>query len=207
MPTRRSFLLALAAAATLPLTACVTRQLLGSNRHRHSEEINSILLSADEKNLVVITGGYHYLFPAPAAIVATIKQDFQRHVSASFSDFRVDDEGSTLGEVTLQLEAGAPEAAGRAAAQAGYRDSASGMYAQCSLHGRRYRAGAQVPAQQYTLNRTYRVQIDAPAAAGERAGKLMLTPITLALDGALLLFGVPLLLLALTLKCKDRHCF
>lgn len=206
MQTRRSFLLALAAAAALPLTACVTRNLLASNRQRQSNEIDSILLSADEKNLVVITGGYHYLFPAPPAMLATLKQDFHRYATASFSDFHVDDEGTTMGEVRLQLQE-APEAASRAAALAGYRDSAGGMSATCAVKGRRYQAGAIAPSQQYQLNRAYRIYIDAPASAGERGGKLMLTPITLALDGALILFGVPLLILALSLKCNDKQCF
>lgn len=198
---RRTFLLSMMAMSSLAMTGCVTNRLLDSGGY-YTEEISSLFISKDGKTLVAVTQNYHYIFEAPKVVVNTLQKSFHQYVSANFSDFHVDENEVTKGRLTLTIS-DAPEAEIASATSSGYKKYTNAISANCDLIGKRYKANGAISAEKYVLNHPYKIFVTAPDSTSEKAAKLLLSPITIAVDGVLILFGVPLMLLGLGIACKN----
>jgi len=216
---RRLLILFGAVGITGILTGCVTESLFKDDRY--GEELSSVLISEDSKKIVFIGKNYHYIFDAPPILVKTLTASFHKSVSALLSNFHVDGEGNVKGDVTLTLSIKAPDQDKLAAMELGYRKGTilnSGYYCEyrVTLTGIRYKSnGIQPQLVSQKLNRTYNVNVIAEQSAGEKAAKALLTPITVAIDGALLIGAIPLVLVGaiaittvVTVECHDKpNCF
>lgn len=174
------------------LSGCVTRSLF--EPHRYVEVISSVLVSQDKKTLAVLTDDYHYIFDAPDTVVTTVLSSFHRLVVPKFSEFHVDSDGRISGELTLVLTPNAPEQDRTNAMLAGFKSSPNGgSVFNCKLSGTRYRANGVKPSDvSQRLNKEYRIHVRAEQATSAKAAKSLLTPITIAADGVLLIAGVAL---------------
>jgi hypothetical protein len=196
---RRSIAIGAMAAASTLLTGCLTNALL--REHRYGESVSSILISADKKYLVFVGTKYHYIFDAPAILVKTIGSRLHASIHGSLGLFTVDEVGTTTGEYTLMLLSTASEQDRLTASELGFRqrrptlDRSPYEYSG-RLFGRRYAANGLQPGKEQRLNRTYTVYVSAEQSRIERSAKLLLTPLTLTVDGVLAIATVPLLLVA-----------
>jgi len=195
---RRLILISGAMGAAGLLTGC-TRALF-KNRE-YSEDISSVLISQDGKKLVAIGKQHHYIFDAPRAIVQTLRASFHPFVSGAFGKFYVDSDGQISGRYRLALSSFALEQDRADAIAAGYKPTEDGHLAfDGELKGVRYSAGdVRLPATAEKLNQTYRVLISAEQSTAMKAAKSLLTPITVAVDGALFIVAIPLLAISLSL--------
>ena len=220
---RRDFMLMGALASTCGLSACagadagspmraedvfVTGQLFRNERYR--ETVSSLLISSDEKNIVVMTEKYHYVFDAPPELVAALKAPFHAAITGYLGTLHVKGSGASVIRYELALNKNASQEDREQALSAGFKAStgtSNRLSIQGDLRGTRFASnGVQPPAQSpLLLNRTYVVSVNAELSPAEISGRALLTPITLTADGALVLgmVAVGILLLPLLLVFKD----
>ncbi len=157
------------------------------------EIVSSVLISADEKTLVVMTHQFHYIFAAPSALVQTLKGTFHPYVEATVSQFHVDINGKTSGTLSLFVSNAPTEALG-AAVTAGFTRTSRGAVFTTTLHGDRYSAGDVQATEQFRLNKTYEIEVTSegygwkPSPIGTAAGELAM--------GGLILFSLPIALVS-----------
>ena len=161
----------------------------------YTEQVSSVLMSADNKKLVVMTPKFHYIFDAPPQLVQTLKADFHSHVQASMGVFTVSSKGHTRGQINLKVVDAPPEAI-ESAIRSGYKRSESGAEFTTTLEGERYRAGEVAAPAQYKLNKTYPIEVT--SAQAESATRW--TPIQIILFVPIIA-GVALFGLGLLLNC------
>jgi len=163
----------------------------------YSERITSVLISADEKKLVVFTSDYHYLFEAPPAIVRTLKGAFHPYVTATFGGFRVLADGSMQGSGALQLWKAPADRVDEAVA-AGFTRTGSGRAELLvNLQGHRYKAGSLKPLPRYELNKAYSIEVEAQKSTTHFDA----TPIKIVAGVPLVVGGVALFPLAVAAGC------
>lgn len=205
MNTTRRALILLGGAAAIPMSmGCITAAVMsGGDRETYTETVDSVLVSADGKTLAVLGKDHHYLFDAPEAIKLLLQSDLRDVVEASFHTFSVDANQRISGGYFLRLGKDASPEQKEKAVAAGFKPLPTGALTyNGSLNGTRYAAnGIQATAPSQKLRKTYTIQISAEKSAGAKAastaGKLLLTPITLAADGVLVIVAVPLLLIVM----------
>lgn len=193
--------------AAIPLsTGCVTAALVHdatkSEWKTYQETVSSVLLSADGKTLAVIGQHYHYVFDAPESIKAVLHPELSQIVDASFTTFTVDRSQGIHGTYRLMIDKGATSEQKAAALAAGFKNLPNGdLIASGTLTGKRYGAnGVQATKASQRLQKDYVITVSEDKGAGLNAAKLLLTPITLTVDGILILGTLPLLLIAAASK-------
>lgn len=197
----RSLLLAPLLWAAL-LSGCATETLWKSKpaSDDYVERVSSVLISKDGKTLVIVGSNYHYIFEAPPTIVRTLTSDYQRYVGASLGTFTVDGAQRLTGTFVLHLRDDAPDGAKTSAKNAGFVEDASGyLRSDGVLSGTRYDAGnVNIGADARALNREYHVNINVPRSQNaDLPRKLLLTPLTVAVDGVLIAGGIALVVVAM----------
>lgn len=192
---RRALVLAAIPAIAL-LSGCVTANMHREQSEQYTEDVSSILISKDDRNIVVMTDRYHYIFDAPPALVAILKSPLHKAVRGSLSTLRIDASGKASVDCELALPANASEEQLRFARGVGFMpdyDARKPWKLKLPMQGKRYLAqGVQAPGNTVQLNQRYRVYVIADETSGQKAMKVLATPLTLAADGALLLGGVVL---------------
>ena len=191
--------------AAIPLsTGCITAAVMsGGERETYTENVDSVLVSADGKTLAVLGKDFHYLFEAPEVIKTILLSDLREVVDVSFHTFMVDAEQRIAGGYFMRIAKTASSEQKEKALAAGFKALPSGdLNFNGTLKGTRYAAnGVQATSPTQKLRKQYTINVSAEKSAGgkaaNKAGKLLLTPITLAADGVLILLAVPLLLLAM----------
>ena len=200
---RRYFICRMLTAVTATsLSGCITYGLF--EPEEYDEHVSSLLISKDGKYFVVMTKQYHYVFAAPPAIVASVKSSYHAAISASFSGFNVDAAGKTTGRVVLFLSRPSQEIL-QAAIKDGYTANEYGVEFDTLLTGQRYLAGDVFPTEQYQLNETHTIHVTAEQSKIKKAGKLLVSPVTVAVDGVLFVFGAPVILLMLVTAGPPLH--
>ncbi len=192
---------AAAGAATLSLEGCMTTQL--HEPKYYTETFSAMYITQDQKQIVILGPRYHYIFQAPAELVRLVQSELHADLRASFDDFEVAADQTITGRYDLSLSLGkaslTPEK--EALAQAlGMAPRVRGEWTtKGTLKGQRYAAGdAHRGSEAMTpLNRSYSVSIREQPTAGEAMAKIALTPVTVAVDGALMIAAVVLLPFAL----------
>lgn len=193
---RRLLLLALPAAAAAGLTACMTEQLYRTENRNYAEKVSSVLVTPDGRTLVALGQRYHYIFEAPPVLVGSLRAPVHAHVRGSLRGFSVgDDGGSISGNYELSVAPDVPAPVREAALAMGYKaDANSVLTASGRLSGKRYDAtGFDAAAAKVPLNQTYELVIHEQVPAVGTVGRVALTPLAIAADGAILIGPVALL--------------
>ena len=158
------------------------------------ENLSKIYLSGDDKKLIVISTKYHYIFDIPKALVATFKTSLHQFVTGTLGEMIVDGNNKTSINVGLVLKKEAPETEQKIALDSGFIRAGSDkktIFFNQDLHGVRYSSGGvKPPADSVALNKNYTVHVSAKLSKGQKAGKLLLTPLTITADGAVMLGAI-----------------
>ncbi len=194
--SRRLFLSKMAiGCGMLFLNGCVTHSLYQDPRYR--EVISSVLISSDGMKLVAQGKNYHYIFDAPVTIVKLLQSNLHPYVSGYFNSFSVYRSQEITGNYVLTLNESTPESFVNEAVALGFTiDSSSKakLVYRGNLCGIRYLSGGVAPQQAtHQLNDTHTVVIETPASASRVAARIVLTPVTVAVDGITVLAGVVLM--------------
>jgi hypothetical protein len=188
---RRGIILAMAAAGALAVSGCASTQ---HPPHTYKETISSVLLSSDNKHLVAIGSNHHYVFDAPAPLVAALHASLHPRLSAEFSTFNVDPQSTITGEYTLVLEGGLAPEEQTAAEELGFARGPDGRWLeQGRLAGRRYTGWTYKTGEhQEKLNKPYTIEITVEARHGDAIVDSLDTPIRVTADGVQMLYFLPL---------------
>lgn len=166
------------------LVGCVSRAL--ENMEYYTEEVSSVLITEDQKKLIILTDQYHYIVNAPEIIVKTLNSDLRRYVQAHFGYISVNQEGEVSGSLYLRPNETFDNVI-RETLSLGYKQTDRGPTAHVQLTGQRYTASKITVGKQYLLNDTYKVKVHEPGDVKE-----VLSPISNAIDGTLQLAVIPL---------------
>lgn len=194
---RRIFICALSAIAIGSLSGCVTHSLYENidrpEYRTYAETVNQILISADGKNLVFIGPDYHYIFDAPEHFAQVLDSPLHKDLTATFDSFSVSTDGAVNGVVRLEL-ANLDEKDTILASQYGFRTAGKKMWRHLKMSGKRYQAGSSLEAiEEKRLNTPYVVDVRETLPPGGKRALALLTPVTVAADGALMIVALPLL--------------
>jgi hypothetical protein len=177
----------------------------------YSETVSNLYISEESKLLAVVGKDYHYIFSETEAITKLFKSGFYQYVWASFGTMAVDKNQGITANYTLHVKNRTPENFIKEAVAFGFTETTTGInqsaaYYNGSLRGTRYQAGAFVlPATEQKLNRTYEITIETPRNYAKVA---LLTPITVAADGALIIAaGAIFVPFSLFCGAAQKHCF
>jgi hypothetical protein len=184
-------ILAISGALALAASGCATSQ---HPPHTYKETISSVLLSEDNKHLVAIGSNHHYVFDAPAPLVAALHSDLHPRLSAEFSTFHVDPKSTISGEYTLVLAGELAPDAQTAAQALGFARGPDGRWReQGQLAGRRYTGWTyQAGEHREKLNKPYTIEITVEARHGDAVVESLDTPIRVTADGIQMLYYLPL---------------
>ena len=151
------------------------------------EKVSSILITKDEKKLVIMTKDYHYIFDAPLSIAITLRSKFHKNVFGEFGKFHVNSSGEILGEYMFKLSKFSSQQEQRDALAAGYRQHIDGsMTIEGELKGQRYSSsGIQANNDVQKLNRTYLISVVEEPSKFVKTTKALITPISQGTGGAL----------------------
>jgi hypothetical protein len=181
--------LTLAGLALTSVSSCTTTPTQTSSMER----VSSVLISADEKKIVVMTRQYHYIFDVPSPLVQALKGTMHQYDQATFSQFHVYNNGKTRGAVSIVVS-NAPNEVLEAAVAAGFMRTSNGAVFSTALYGDRYGAGDVQPTKQYKLNQSYHIQVVSdgyshiPSPVKSAVGGFAL--------GGLILFSLPIALVS-----------
>lgn len=152
------------------------------------------MVSEDRRTLVVFTRDFHYIFDCPATVSHILYSPFKQYYRAQFNGFHVSTKSVVKGTVKLWLRPDAPHDAIEEAIKLGLtKKEGDRAFTELAMEGIRYKANgvsAPVPVQNAKeLNRSYAIEITVSRSTKESARNALLTPITVAVDGSLLLVG------------------
>jgi hypothetical protein len=187
-------------------TGCATHAL--HKDHQYNEKVSSVLMSSDGKKIVVLSNNFHYIFDAPADLVKLLNSPLKKNVSANFGGFHVDGNNNINGQLNIVTDKNSSEDDKKEAIAIGFKprpgdEPILGL----NLRGNRYSAD-KFPnyADSHKLNREYSVFIVAKQSNMEKLAKAPLTPITVAIDGTLILSAIVLAPLLIPILLKSS-CF
>jgi len=188
---RRTLLTAGAIVATASLTGC-TAMLFENGRYE--ETVDRFLVSEDGKKFVVLGKRYHYIFDMPEHLGAVLVSSYRKSIQAALSGFIA--QGSKIsGEYRLALSRADVTDDDWARAQAdGLTTSRQGeLSMEGALNGSRYRAdGFEQGKTWSSFSHTYTIEVDDRLTKGDKAVRVLATPVTLAADGVMMIGAVVL---------------
>jgi hypothetical protein len=191
MNINRGYFIAMGALAFCGLSSGCNSILLKD--HHYMETVSSILITKDEKELVIMTKDYHYIFDAPHSIVTTMRSKFHKNVFGEFGKFHVNSSGEISGEYVLRLSKHTSQQEQQDALAAGYKRYIDGSVAiEGELKGQRYGSGGiQANTDAQKLNRTYLMSVVEEPSKLVKSTKSLITPIYQGAGGVLsfLAFG------------------
>jgi hypothetical protein len=191
--------------ALLTQTGCVTSSLYKDSVEAHRdfiEEVNSFLITADGKQLIVVGKQYHYIFAADDETLKFILTWAEKkRVKASFENFVINSNQAVSGMYTLAVDTGQSLTAesNQLLVSKGFVNNTvqKTLVYHGALHGVRYLADKFVLPATMQLNQKYSITMreDYPSASSV-LGRILLTPLAMAADGLLLVGGIPVFLLS-----------
>jgi len=198
---RRLFIFSSVAVLLSSTTGClVTHQLYDTinepKYQNYTETVNQILFSADGKKLVFIGPEYHYIFDVPEHLEALLNSPLHKKMTAEIVAFSVNRDAKVTGRVYLNIEKPNDDEKSQVMAL-GFLDSHDGhsLYCFFDLQGTRYSAkGFNMPASTMRLNQSYAVNVREQLPIGVKKALVLLTPLTVAADGAIVLLAIPLII-------------
>lgn len=182
--------------STLNLAGCVTLYALDSigKRQNYSETVKSVYISEDKNNLVVISTDFHYVFKTTPDVLVALDDRVHKKISAMFSPLYVDGNNDTSIQYTLKLTPDHTPAQLDIALNSGFKKYRGiDVSSEGEMKGVRYRSGGlQIPADATRLNNTYDIHVIQSTSKAANTAKILLSPITLAADGVLIIGFVAL---------------
>jgi hypothetical protein len=194
---RRDFLVGTLSSMTCVAAAgCLTARLYDTE---YNETALSFLVTEDGSRLVVLGKQHHYIFhDIPPSLKEILLGQLRTVVVADLSNFYVRTDNVVTGDYTLSMSEGASDEQRRSAIEAGFTGPRLALSGH--LEGVRYSAeGFPSTAHTQEFTRPYVVTIREQESGAKIAGKILLTPVTVAADGALILGGFVLLIILLPL--------
>lgn len=185
--------------------SCVTRALyggghIGTTKNKYAtftEIISTFLITADGKQLIVVGKNHHYFFTADDTLKFILTWSEKKRINAAFNNFIIDDDQNVSGSYSLTIDTTqdlTPETRDLLISK-GFTSnpSKSQLLYHHTIEGTRYLAGDfKLPAT-LELNQNYMITMREDYDNGsstEIMGRILLTPLTVALDGALVAAGV-----------------
>jgi hypothetical protein len=169
----------------------MTAAMYENNRTTYKETISSVLITQDNSVLVVIGEKYHYVIDDFGNLPLLIKSPLHKKMEAGFDEFSVESDNRFSGELSIAIKEPTPEEYSEAL-KLGFAKKYGKLRLTFELSGTRYSRDNFVPSNKYQLNNQYTVLVSQPEGVVRKALKVAATPVTVALDGTLLLAGVPL---------------
>ncbi|MDR5856565.1 hypothetical protein P9239_23050 [Caballeronia sp. LZ062] len=195
---RRGFL-TLTAFAPFLLSGCLTSQLIdeanSDNVRQYTETIDSVLISADRKKLVFLGAEYHYIFDAPEHFVELLASPLHSLIRADVSSFSVIPDENVDGYIDLKVPKSSALTPQQKEQLVDFGFSGTELVRQISLKGARYdaRKFERSRLSSTSLNQSYSVRVHETQHSSAKKAMLLMTPVTVALDGALMILAVPLI--------------
>ena len=190
---RRNFMKLSVSLLALNVAGCVTAHMYEA-KYSH-EQLSSVLISQDGRHLVAMTDKHDYVFDNVPTLSAIIRGDLHRYASARFESFHMTSGGKTSGTVVMKLK-NLPAELKLQASDLGFQAGKTGeLVLRIPLKGTMYKGRGRPVNPAYRLNQAYDVSIKQDPSALAMAGKILATPITVAVDGAFILSGVALVAL------------
>lgn len=193
LPRRRAIVVALGATGLLGACASTPQPLAITTYH---ETLTSLLLSQDQQHLVVIGEHHHYIFDAPAPLVAALASPLHAQMEGELGRFTVAADGRTQGDYALILPASLSEAEHAQALALGFQADpapAGTLRMTGRIEGQRYLQGTvKAHRVRTSLNHPYTVEIQAEQPRSDQMAQAMVTPVSAAANGVTLLYYVVL---------------
>lgn len=183
--------LLLVVALCLSTSACLTQKLLDDTRV-YKERIDAAFISPDSRQLAVLGSNYDYVFSGADDLSALIKSDVHEKLHASMTMFTVGPDNIVRGGVILSMPAGDAGAEALAESLGLAGDGGTHLTRRIEISGTRYRKNPELHLlEAHKLNRAYEIDVREPA--NRTNARLLLTPVTVAADGVVMLFAVPVI--------------
>ncbi|MDM8567692.1 hypothetical protein QUF74_18855 [Candidatus Halobeggiatoa sp. HSG11] len=203
MISRRKLIKIVSVSTVATLSGCVTRSMHAGKRSYYDEKVSSILITEDKSTIVAISDRYHYVLASSAHLISILNSPIHKNIEARFTTFGVDDDNSLRGRIDLSAKLQRPEDI-EEAVRLGFHNNSRGIKQQIVITGTRYSANNFKNTKTVPLNKEYTIVVSEPEGFAKKAVKIAATPLTVAVDGvlygALLIFGVPLLVFCLTIS-------
>lgn len=205
--TRRDFVFASAATLVgIGLAGCSTEPNV--KIRTYTEQVSTLLLSANGEQLVVLGKQYHYIFKAPPELVHLASSPLKTHVTALIDPFEVKLDGTITGTYTLVFNNGIPPVSDGEIRALGFtRHDDGGWLLSSTLSGRRYLIGNTLRMGRIheALPQTYTVTVNAQETPSDQVTEELVTPIVMASDGVLLIYYVLLAPIALPIMFMSQE--
>lgn len=190
---RRTFLTTTSLVACAGFSGC-TAMLFKDGEYR--ETIDRFLVTDDGKKLVVLGKQYHYILDMPAHLDVVLAAPYRKWVTASLYHFvakgdKINGEfGLHIGDARKRMTADDYQ---RALAD-GFTEHYTDLVLEGSVSGTRYRTdGFKLDQGSSAFNKPYEVDVTDVITPAGTAARLLVTPVTLAVDGVLMIGAVVLL--------------
>lgn len=164
------------------LTGCATHSLWqwGSKRPNklYKEVVASVLVPLDRKQIVVIGDQYHYIFEVPEDLVNVLDKPRaeRERLEVQLGTFYVQEDSVVVGDVLIANAKGESTLS-----------KAERTVFKARIQGLRYGARKENSKFPVTLSRKYLVRVSEREPDKLRTVKLLLSPVTLASDGAVIM--------------------
>jgi hypothetical protein len=175
-------------------------ELLGTTKNKYStftEAISTFLITADGKQLIVVGKNHHYFFTADDTLKFILTWSEKKRIKAAFSDFIIDDDQNVSGSYSLTIDTtqDLPPETRDLLISKGFTSnpSKSQLLYHHTIQGTRYFAGDFKLPVPLELNQKYMITMHEDYDNGSSTDimeRILLTPLTIALDGALVAAGV-----------------
>lgn len=157
----------------------------------YSEEVvHGFLAGEDKKTMVVLGGEHHYIIENAEKVMSILSSPLRRHLSVGFYNFTVYEGQKFWGDVDFHVSnISTDESAHALLTELGFKQRAQGLNDwsyKVKVQGNRYASGDfPVPKNQEPFSREYKVPVAVITPPGARRVGLLLTPVTLAVDGVI----------------------
>lgn len=180
------------------VTGCTFKMF---KNYDYNEKLSSVLISQDKKKIVIIGEQYHYIFDAPTELVNALESSIHSKITAGFNGFKVTKDNVISGVIVLSvrelsdIEFDIAKDIGfeiRTIKPAGKPSERYIDYRYVSIKGMRYDAKEfRMPnTNNFKLNKPYVVSIEAERTTIEKWLRVPLTPVTVAIDGTVILGAI-----------------
>ena len=177
------------------LSSCATHSLWNSS-NRYSERVKGFLITESGDKMVVIGDKYHYVFPVNTELKNIMKSKNRKLIKPRFTNFKVDKNNKITGKFHLHFYATFEddsewlEELGFSIRRVTNQGNTSYVY-RGTLNGKRYNANKKINTRE-SFRRSYRLSIAEPEGGADTIKKILATPVTLTVDGLLLVGGAVL---------------
>lgn len=177
----------------------------------YTEQVSTLLLSRDGRQLVVLGEQYHYVFAAPSELVELAKTTWKSEVTALIDPFEVSLDGRIHGQYTLVLARLPAGVTPQVLNALGFVSTQEGRWTRRGvIAGRRYMVGNTLREgrTREALPQTYTVTVRAQTTKGQQVADELSTPIVMTANGALLIYYAllaPVLLPVMYLSQEKRE--